>query len=94
MVGQGFFGPGFADDIDSLVEPFPARIDVDPHAVEFLALVAGADAEVEAAAANDINHRGFFSNHDWIVQGQHNYGGADADILGPSGYETAEGPDP
>ena len=54
VVGEPFFGPGFDDDIDGFLEPLAAGIDVDAYAVELLLLVAGADSEVDAAVADDV----------------------------------------
>ena len=62
VIGESLFSPGFDDDVDSLLEPFAAGVDVHPHAFELLALVTGADAEVDAAAAYYVQH-GHFLGH-------------------------------
>ena len=56
-------------------------------------MVTGADAQVEASTADDIKHRSFFRNQNGVVQRQHDYGGADADVFGSAGYHAGEGPD-
>ena len=66
MIGESLFSPGFYDDVDTLLEPFAAGVDVNPHAFELLALVTGADAEVDAAAANYVQH-GDFLGHQYRV---------------------------
>ena len=93
VISQPFFGPGFADDIDCLIEPFAALVDVHADAVELLALVAGADPQIEPPTTDVVNHGCFFGHQDGIVQGQHDHGGADADALGPAGDHAGEGPD-
>ena len=93
MVGQSLFGPGLFDDINSLIEPLAAGVDINAETVEFLSLVAGTDAQVEASTADDVDHRSFFRHQDGVVQGQHHYGGADSDVLGAAGDQTGERPD-
>ena len=70
-----------------------AGVDVDADAVEFLLLVAGTDAEVDTAVADDVQHGDFLGDEDGVVQGQDDYGGADADVLGASGDGAEERPD-
>ena len=84
VVGEPFLGPGLDDHVDGFLEPLAAGVDVDADAVEFLLLVAGADAEVEAAVADHIQHGDFLGDEDGVVQGQDDYGGADADVFGAS----------
>ena len=75
------------------IKPLSAGVDVNAETVEFLSLVAGPDAQVEAATADDVDHRSFFRHQDGVVQGQHHYGGADSDVLGAAGNQTGKRPD-
>ena len=89
--GETFLGPGPGYYLHCFLEPFPALLHVDAYAVELLALIACADAEVEASPADDVEHGRLFSHQNRVVQGQHDHSGADADPLGPGRYLAQKG---
>ena len=93
VVGKCLLGPCLDDDVDGLLEAVAAGVDIDANAFKLLALVAGADTKIEPTATDDVQHRDFFCHQNRIVQGQDNYGGADAYVGGSPGYGAQEGPD-
>ena len=90
VVGEAFLGPGLDHHVDGLVESVTAGVDVNTDAVELLLLVAGADAEVEAAVADDVEHGHFFGDQDWVMQRQDNDRGSDPDVLRAPGDGAEE----
>ncbi len=71
--------PAVARDRDPLLEPRPAPLERDAERLELLRQPAGADAELEAAAARDVDRGGLLGEFDGVAQRQHEHGGAELD---------------
>ena len=76
-----FGGPRPDQDREGLVEALPALDLGDAVALELDRAVAAADADVETAAAEDVDHRQLFGQPDRIVEGQDGGGQADPHAL-------------
>ena len=57
---ERFSRPGKFDDVELFVEDLVTFFDVDTEAIEFVSLVAAADAPFDAAFRKDVEHGDFF----------------------------------
>ena len=81
------------DDFERLVHDAGAVSAVDAEAVEFLDLVAEADAQIEASVGEDVDGGGVLGDADRVVEGEEEDPGADADSGGESGDGGGDGQD-
>ncbi len=83
------YTPGCEDDLQRFVVAFHSLFEREPEAVEFGPLEAAPDTEIEAAARQQVNRRGFFGETDRVVEGQDEHRRAEANTVRP-GREVAE----
>ena len=82
LVGEGFALPGQQDDVQRLLEAFPAFAVVDAHDVVGPHVAAAADAELETAFAELVDGGRFLGDAQGMDQRQHLDRHADAEPLG------------
>ena len=81
VMREAAFGrPRLADDFDGLIEALGRLFDRDAEAVELGLPIALADAEIEAAAREQIERRRLLGDEHGIVPGQHDDGGAEPNV--------------
>ena len=93
VIRDALFRPRLNHHVHGFLEPLPAGVDVHAQAVELLLLVAGADAEVDSAPAEHVQHGYFFGHQDGVVERQDDDRRADADVLRAAHHRAQEGPD-
>ena len=79
--------------VQVLAKPVAALLNVHAESLELAALVAAADAEVEPAVAEDVQHRCLLGGDYGVVERQHDDGCADSHALGAGGDVSGEGVD-
>ena len=69
-------------NVDGLVEALPALVECVTEAVELVALIATAQADIKPAAAQEVGGGDLLEDDQGMVQRQHDDGGADTDPFG------------
>ena len=85
MAEAALGGPRLADDLHRLVEALGRLVDRDAEAVELGLAIALADAEIDAAAGQQVERRDLLGDQHRIVPRQHDHRGAEPDVLGARG---------
>jgi hypothetical protein len=84
MVVEAFLSPGFADDLQALVEALMALFEGDTVATELTRLVATSDAEVEPPIGELVQKRKLLGDPNGIVERENADARPDANALGAS----------
>src|SRR6266404_6944671 len=77
-------------DFERLISPCAALFERGTEAVELLVLEADPDAELKAAARDDIDYRNIFSEAHGIVEGHQEHARCDADPFGACGNRCGD----
>src|SRR5439155_26090207 len=77
--------PRLANDLQALAHPNPGIVPGDAEAFEFLRRRAAAEAELQPAVGDDVDHGVGLRHLQWIAQRKHAYGDAEVDARRGSG---------
>ena len=85
---KGLTGPGFDDDLQTLIKPSPALFKGRTETFVDVGKGATANAELDSAATDEVQGRNLFGNPNRVRQGQQYYSGSETHILGAGSNVT------
>src|SRR3989442_1867875 len=68
VVAEGPALEGFHDDVDGLVPALAPALELEAEPLELVVLVAAAEADVEAPAAQQVERGNLLGDHQWMVE--------------------------